>query len=53
MLGLEADRARQRLVTRVADVPTWAGTLRMSGVRAFGRTWEVRLEDGRASVDET
>jgi len=52
LLGLETDRLQHRLVTRVHDVPSWAGTLRMSGVRAFGRVWEVRLEDGHVSVEE-
>jgi len=53
LLGLEPDRARHRLVTRASeDLPTWAGTLKLSGVRAFGTTWEVRLEGGRVSVQE-
>jgi glycogen debranching enzyme len=53
LLGLEADRSRHRLVSRAPEVPSWAGWLRMSGVRAFGRTWEVRLEEGHVSIGES
>ena len=32
--------------------PAWAGSLRLSGVRAFDRAWDVRLEDGRVRVEQ-
>jgi glycogen debranching enzyme len=53
LLGLEPDRARHRIVTSAPEgIPNWAGTLRLSGLRAFGLTWEVRLEDGAVTVEE-
>jgi glycogen debranching enzyme len=53
LLGLEPDRGRHRLVSLAPEaVPDWAGTLRLSGVRAFERMWEVRLADGVVTVDE-
>jgi glycogen debranching enzyme len=53
LLGLHADRARQRLVTVAPlDLPSWMRDLRLSGVRAFGRTWDARLEDGTVTVEE-
>ena len=51
LLGLEPDRARGELATTVdGPLPDWAGSLRLSGVRAFGRGWDVSVEDGRVSV---
>jgi hypothetical protein len=32
------------------ELPAWAGSLRLSSVRAFDRLWEARLEDGQATV---
>jgi glycogen debranching enzyme len=54
LLGLEPDRARHQLVTRVPDeLPSWAGrSLRLTGVRAFDRLWDVRLDNGRVIVEE-
>jgi glycogen debranching enzyme len=53
LLGLEPDRRRQTLLTVAPDeLPSWAGRLRLSGVRAFGRAWDVRLVDGKVSVEE-
>jgi glycogen debranching enzyme len=52
LLGLRPDRAGRRLETTVeGDLPEWAGSLRLSGVRVFGRSWNVRLEDRRVSVE--
>jgi glycogen debranching enzyme len=52
LLGLQASRARQTLDTMVAvELPSWAGDLRLNGIRAFDARWDVRLEDGRVSVD--
>jgi glycogen debranching enzyme len=54
LLGLEPDRRRGELVTRAPDeLPSWAGrSLRLTGIRAFDRTWDVRVEHGRVTVDE-
>jgi glycogen debranching enzyme len=51
LLGLEPDRGRQALESIApAGLPAWAGDLRLAGVRAFGRHWDVRVEDGRVEV---
>jgi glycogen debranching enzyme len=54
LLGLEPDRARHQLVTRLPDeLPSWAGrSLRLAGVRAFDRLWDVRIDNGRVLVEE-
>ena len=53
LLGLQPDRRRQALTTVAPpELPSWAGSLRLSGVRAFGRVWDVRLEDGRVRVEQ-
>jgi len=54
LLGLRPDRARQALVTVAPpDLPSWTGNLRFAGVRAFDRAWDVRLADGRVTVEAT
>ena len=54
LLGIEPDRRRQVLETVApSELPSWAGSLRLSGVRAFERAWEVVLEDGRVRVEES
>jgi glycogen debranching enzyme len=53
LLGLEPERARHRVITKAPEgIPNWAGTLKLSGLRAFGLTWEARLDDGTVTVDE-
>jgi glycogen debranching enzyme len=53
LLGLQPDRRLQALVTIAPDeIPTWAGNVRLSGVRAFGHPWDVRLEDGRITITQ-
>ena len=53
LLGLEPDRAHQRLVSTVRDeLPSWLDGLRLEGVRAFGRVWSVAVERGQVSVTE-
>ena len=53
LLGLQPDRRRHSLETIAPlELPSWAGNIRLSGVRAFDRQWDVRLEDGRVKVDE-
>jgi glycogen debranching enzyme len=53
LLGLEPDRRRHVLISNApAGLPSWAGSLKLSGVRAFGKPWVVRLEDGSVTVGE-
>jgi glycogen debranching enzyme len=53
LLGLEPDRARQRLRTVLNDeVPSWLDGLRVEGIRAFGRAWTVTVEHGVVKVLE-
>jgi glycogen debranching enzyme len=53
LLGLQPDRASGRLVSVAPlELPSWAGTLRLSGLTAFDRTWDVRLESGDVQVEE-
>jgi glycogen debranching enzyme len=53
LLGLQPDRGRQRLVSVAPrELPSWAGQMRLSSVRAFGRAWDVWLEDGGVRVEE-
>jgi glycogen debranching enzyme len=52
LLGLQPDRARQTLATVAPlEVPSWAGNLRLTGVRAFDRAWDVYLQDGRVRIE--
>jgi hypothetical protein len=34
------------------ELPSWTGTIRLTGVRAFDHLWDVRLENGEVSVQE-
>jgi glycogen debranching enzyme len=54
LLGLRPDRARHALETLAPlDLPSWVGrSLRLTGVRAFDRQWDVRVDDGRVTVEE-
>jgi glycogen debranching enzyme len=54
LLGLEPDPRRHTLVSTAPEpLPSWAGSLRLTGVPAFGETWNVLLEDGRVAVDKS
>ena len=48
LLGLRPDGGGScaRCTVAPAELPAGQGALRLSGVRAFGRAWDVRLEDG-------
>ena len=48
LLGLEPDVAARTLTTVCPKpLPEWVGQLTLTGVRAFGRSWDVRVrEDG-------
>jgi glycogen debranching enzyme len=51
LLGLRPDHRRHVLETyALSELPSWAGSLRLSGVRAFDRTWDVHLEEGQVRV---
>src|SRR5262249_49116977 len=50
LLGLVPDRRAGVLEANARDLPEWAEGLTLSGVRALGRSWTVRVEDGAASA---
>jgi glycogen debranching enzyme len=54
LLGLEPDRRRHQLATHAPEeLPSWAGrSLRLSGIRAFERQWDVRVDRGQVTVEE-
>ena len=53
LLGLRPDPCRQTLVSDAPpELPSWLGTLKLSGVRAFGRSWDVRLDNGQIEVEQ-
>lgn len=53
LLGIEPDRARQRLISTVTDeLPSWLDGLTVEGVRAYGRTWTVEVERGHVTISE-
>jgi glycogen debranching enzyme len=53
LLGLQPDRRRHALVTVAPrELPSWAGSIRLSGIRAFDRLWDARLENGEVRVEE-
>jgi glycogen debranching enzyme len=52
LLGLRPDRRNHQLRSVLPlELPSWAGALRLSGIRAFDKAWEVRLEDGIVRVE--
>jgi glycogen debranching enzyme len=52
LLGLQPDRRRQVLETVAPlELPSWAGDIRLTGVRAFERVWDVRLAEGHVTVE--
>jgi len=51
LLGLQPDRHHSTLMSDAPpDLPAWAGSLRLSGVRAFERMWEIRIEESSVHV---
>jgi glycogen debranching enzyme len=53
LLGLHPDRRRHAVETVAPmELPSWAGTIRLSGIRAFEKVWDARLEEGRVKVEE-
>lgn len=54
LLGLEPDPRLHALGTNAPeDIPSWAGSLRLTGVRAFDLSWDVHLEEGRVTIEQT
>jgi glycogen debranching enzyme len=53
LLGIRPDRQRH-VIESVAprELPGWAGSVYLTGLRAFGRAWDVRLESGEVTVAE-
>jgi glycogen debranching enzyme len=52
LLGIRPDHRRHVLETfALPELPLWAGSLRLASVRAFDRTWDVRLEEGEVRVE--
>lgn len=53
LLGLAPDRHLHVLrTTRDDELPSWVGALKLTGVRAFDKVWDVRVDDGRVTVEE-
>lgn len=52
LLGLNADRAGDRLVTTTRVAPEWLGRLTLTGVRARGVRWDVAVENGQIGVQK-
>jgi glycogen debranching enzyme len=51
LLGLRPDLRNQQLRSVLPlELPSWAGSLRLSGLRAFDRTWDVSVEEGKIRV---
>jgi glycogen debranching enzyme len=46
LLGLEPDPAGRRITVTDERLPDWVGDMRLTGVRAFGRTWDVETTAG-------
>jgi glycogen debranching enzyme len=54
LLGLQPDRQGHRLQSVAPlELPAWVGDLRLSGLHAFGRSWDVRVENGDVIVEES
>jgi glycogen debranching enzyme len=52
LLGLHPDRERQALESVAPpNLPAWVGSVRLTGVRAFGRPWDATVQEGRVLVE--
>jgi glycogen debranching enzyme len=52
LLGLRPNREMHALETNAPpSLPSWVGDIRLTGVRAFGRLWDVRVEGGQVTVE--
>jgi glycogen debranching enzyme len=53
LLGLAPDPRRHVLGTTAPEgIPSWAGPIHLSGVRAFDRAWDVHLEHGGVTIEQ-
>jgi glycogen debranching enzyme len=52
LLGLEPCRELGVLQARARDLPDWSEGLVLDNVRALGKTWTVRVEDGAVAIEE-
>ena len=52
LLGLRPDPERQVLESVAPGLPSWVGRIRLTGVRAFDRQWDVLVEKGLVRVEE-
>jgi glycogen debranching enzyme len=52
LLGLRPDRAHHRLVATAPELPEWAGSTRLTGIRAFDTAWDVHVENGHVAVEK-
>ena len=53
LLGLRPNRARHALETELdEELPSWVGAIRLSGVRAFDRHWEIRVDNGHVRIEQ-
>jgi len=50
LLGIRPERRRLELESVVPELPSWAEDVRVSGIRAFDRHWDVVVEGARARV---
>jgi len=50
-LGLEPDQDARALRVTADTLPAWIEGLAVDGIRAFGRRWRVRVENGVATVE--
>jgi glycogen debranching enzyme len=54
LLGMEPDRRQFQLHSILPlELPTWAGSFRLTGIRAFDKVWDVRVEDAMVHVVES
>jgi glycogen debranching enzyme len=54
LLGLQPNRQRQTLETLAPlELPSWAGAIRLTGVRVFGRSFDVHVADGKVRVEQS
>jgi glycogen debranching enzyme len=51
LLGIRPDRRRNELESDAPELPKWADGIRVAGIRAFDRHWDVYVEGGRVQVE--
>jgi len=53
LLGLQPDFRRHALISVAPEaLPSWIGNIRLSGVRAYDRLWDIRLAGGHVTIEE-